>query len=233
MFNCDQCGLCCKKVGITQEYKHLDRGDGVCLHFDTNTNLCGIYDDRPIICRVEESYDLYFKDQMSKDKYFALNYTACDTLKRLELQKMDDIKSVLENKFVELFEYKPWNEDQKWVRNAIDTICQGEYKKDDIIAIIDTSVSYSAKSGMVLTIDSVCMKDATNSTSKFIAKYEDIESTNINEDRFLGVDISALELNMKYGTTYKISIDKISKRKLMRFLDYASSLYQVDDDLEW
>ncbi|WP_256224184.1 hypothetical protein [Paenibacillus sp. 1_12] len=146
---------------------------------------------------------------------------------------MSDLKLAFEDKFEELFGYKPWNGDEKQVRNALEIICQGKSKKDEIIAIIDTSISTNGKSGMVLTLDSVYVKDAGNSTSKFIAKYEDIESTYINEDRFLGVDITALELNTNYGTQYRISIDKISKRKLMEFLDYASSLYQEDDKLEW
>ncbi|QNK58181.1 YkgJ family cysteine cluster protein [Paenibacillus sp. PAMC21692] len=233
MFNCDQCGLCCKKVGITEQYKHLDRGDGVCLHFDISTNLCGIYEDRPVICRVDESYDLFYKDKMSQQEFYYLNYKACDALKGMELQKMSDLKSTLEDKFEELFGYRPWNGDEKQVRNALEIICQGKPEKDEIIAIIDTSISTNGKSGMVLTLDSVYIKDAGNSTSKFIAKYEDIESTYIKEDKFLGVDITALELNMQYGTQYRISIDKISRRKLMEYLDYASSLYQEDDKLEW
>ncbi|MNP46834.1 hypothetical protein D3C76_1408590 [compost metagenome] len=86
---------------------------------------------------------------------------------------------------------------------------------------------------MVLSTDSVYVKEATNFTSKFIAKYEDIDYTNINQDRFLGADITALELNMKYGSKYSISIDKLSRRKLMEFLDYAKSLCNEDDKLEW
>lgn len=123
-------------------------------------------------------------------------------------------------------------DDGSWVRNAVDYICQGNCRKEDVIAIVDTSISSKGKSGLVLTVDSVCVKDSTNSTTKFIAKYEDIDYTYINEDKFLGVDITALELNMKYGTQYRISIDQISKRRLMEFLDYASSLYQ-EDELEW
>lgn len=233
MFNCDQCGLCCKKVGITEQYKHLDRGDGVCLHFDTSTNLCGIYEDRPVICRVDESYDLVYRDKMSLQEFYYLNYKACDALKGLELQKMSDLKSALIERFEEIFGYKPGDDYAPRVKNAREIICQGKYYSDDIIDITDTSVFSNGKSGLVLTVDSVCVKDAANFTSKFIAKYEEIDYTYINEDRVLGLDTTALELTMKYSTQYRISIDQISKRKLMEFLDYACSLYQEDDKLEW
>lgn len=233
MFHCDGCGLCCRAVGLTEAYRHLDRGDGICTYLDTRTNKCSIYDHRPEICRVDGLYESLFKEHMTLDDYYELNYNACETLKGLERQKMSGIKSALEEKFVEIFEYRPWLDDASWVRNAIDYICQGNCKKEDVIAIVDTSISSKGKSGLVLTVDSVCVKDTANSTTKFMAKYEDIDYTFINEDRFLGVDITALELNMKYGTQYRISIDQISKRRLMEFLDYASSLYQEEDELEW
>lgn len=102
-----------------------------------------------------------------------------------------------------------------------------------MIDITDTSISSNGKSGLVLTVDSVCVKDSANSTSKFIARYEDIDYTYMNKDRFLGMDITALELNMKYGAKYRISIDAINKEKLMEFIDYAISLYQEDEKLEW
>ncbi len=218
---------------MTEQYKHLDRGDGVCLHFNMETNLCSIYETRPVICRIDESYELFFKDQMTLEQFYAINYKSCYMLKRLESNGMSDLKSALVAKFEEIFGYAPGDEYAPRVKNAREIICQGRYSKDEIIDITDTSIGSNGKSGLVLTVDSVCVKDAANSTSKFIAKYEDIESTYINEDRFLGVDITALELNMHYGTQYRISIDAISKNKLMNFIDYAASLYQEDDKLEW
>ncbi len=218
---------------MTEQYKHLDRGDGVCLHFDVETNLCSIYETRPVICRIDESYELFFKDQMTLEQFYAINYKSCDMLKRLESNEMSDLKSALVAKFEEIFGYTPGDEYAPRVKNARAIICQGQYSKDEIIDITDTSIGSNGKSGLVLTIDSVCVKDSANFTSKFIAKYEDIDYTSINEDRFLGLDITALELHMKYGTKYQISIDKISRRKLMDFIDYAISIYQEDDALEW
>lgn len=233
MFNCDQCGLCCKKVGITEQYKHLDRGDGVCRHFDDATNICSIYDDRPLICRVKESYEHFYRDQMTLEEFYEANYRACEMLIDMEAQTVSDLKSALVEKFEDIFGYRPGDDYEPRVRNALEIMCQGQYKKDQLIDITDTSISSNGKSGLVLTVNSICVKDAGNSTSRFIAKYEDINYTNMKEDRFLGMDISALELNMKYGTQYRISIDKINKDKLMEFIDYAMSLYEDNDKLEW
>lgn len=233
MFKCDKCGLCCKKVGITEQYKHLDRGDGVCRHFDDDANLCSIYDDRPLICRVKESYEHFYKDQMTLEEFYDANYRACEILKDMEAKTLSDLKSALIEKFEEIFGYKPGDDYEPRVRNALSVICQGKYRKEDIIEIEDTSIMSNGKSGLVLTVDSVCVKDTANFTSNFIAKYEDIDYTYINEDRFLGSDITALELNMKYGTKYKISIFARKRDELMEFIDYAMSLYQEDDKLEW
>lgn len=146
---------------------------------------------------------------------------------------MSDIKSALIKKFEEIFGYAPGDDYAPRVNNARQIICQGKYKKDDIIEIEDTSIGSNGKSGLVLTVDSICVKDSGNFTSKFIARYEDIDYTYINEEKFLGSDISALELNMKYGSKYKISIFKRKRDELMEFIDYAISLYQEDEKLEW
>ncbi|MEH7125741.1 YkgJ family cysteine cluster protein [Bacillus sp. JJ1773] len=233
MFHCDQCGLCCKAVGSSEIYQHLDRGDGICIHFNLDTNLCNIYENRPLICRVDDAYEEFFKTKITMDEYYRINYRSCEILKERENTRVSDIKDALINKFEEIFGYTPGDDYAPRVKNARDIICQGKYKKEDMIDITDTSLSSNGKAGLVLTIDSVCVKDAANSTSKFIAKYEDIDYTYMNEDRFLGVDITALELNMKYDKTYRISIDAINKAKLIEFIDYAISLYQEDEELVW
>lgn len=233
MFNCDKCGLCCKTVSTNEIYQHLDRGDGTCTYFNCDTNLCTIYEKRPIICRIEEAYDKLFINSLTKEEYYKLNYEACKILKKWEMKKMSDIKMALKEKFQDIFGYAPGDDYAPRINNAREIICQGKYKKDDILDITDTSMGSNGKSGLVLTVDSVCVKDAGNSTSKFIARYADIDYTYMNEDRFLGVDITALELNMKFGTKYRISIDRINKDKLMDFIDYAISLYQEEEKLEW
>ena len=80
-FQCDMCGLCCQRVGLSNVYKHLDRGDHVCRYYEDDTHRCGIYDERPIICNVEAFYENHMKEKMSKEKFFELNYSVCENLK--------------------------------------------------------------------------------------------------------------------------------------------------------
>lgn len=79
-FHCDRCGLCCRKVGKFPFMKEFDRGDGVCKHL-TDDNLCAIYDHRPTICDVDRLYGIYFKDKMSKEEWYRLQYEGCRELK--------------------------------------------------------------------------------------------------------------------------------------------------------
>ena len=79
MFQCDQCGLCCKNLKLSSIYAELDRGDGNCKYL--KGNLCSIYSDRPLVCRIDESYEVFFKDNFSKEEYYRLNYEMCDKLK--------------------------------------------------------------------------------------------------------------------------------------------------------
>ena len=80
MFFCEKCGECCKHLDRSDLYKDLDRGDGVGKYL--KQNICSIYDKRPIICRVDESYYSFFKEQISLEDYYKLNYDACNKLKK-------------------------------------------------------------------------------------------------------------------------------------------------------
>lgn len=80
-FICTKCGACCMQLELFGPmYQHLDRGDGVCMHFDVKTRLCKIYDKRPLICRVEEGYSIFFKE-ISYEEYLAKTYAGCEILK--------------------------------------------------------------------------------------------------------------------------------------------------------
>ncbi len=81
MFKCDCCGLCCMNVGESPLYCDLDRGDGICTFFNCQSHLCSIYDERPDRCNIDKIYDLYFKESMTKEQYYQLNYEACKKLK--------------------------------------------------------------------------------------------------------------------------------------------------------
>ena len=83
-FSCDQCGLCCKNLDKSTSLDFLNRGDGVCVHFNESESLCNIYEDRPLLCRVEDGYTL-FKSQISKQKYYDLNMQSCTALKAQQM----------------------------------------------------------------------------------------------------------------------------------------------------
>lgn len=79
MFMCDKCGECCRNLDKSPVYAELDSGNGVCKYLDGN--LCRIYETRPLLCRVDESYEAFFKNAMSLNKYYRLNYESCIKLK--------------------------------------------------------------------------------------------------------------------------------------------------------
>ncbi|MCM1480419.1 MAG: hypothetical protein NC085_12005 [Muribaculaceae bacterium] len=54
-------------------------GNGICKYL--RGNKCGIYNERPLLCRVDESYEAYFKDVITIEEYYRLNYEACNILK--------------------------------------------------------------------------------------------------------------------------------------------------------
>lgn len=81
MFQCNQCGLCCKNLTLSPVYAELDRGDGTCKYL--KDNLCSIYNDRPLLCRIDESYEVFFRDSFSREEYYRINYEMCNKLKNL------------------------------------------------------------------------------------------------------------------------------------------------------
>lgn len=81
MFKCDKCGLCCMNLRRSKIYSCLDRGDGVCKYYCEDTHLCSIYKNRPEICNVDKMYIKYFSNNFTLDKYYEMNYNACQMLK--------------------------------------------------------------------------------------------------------------------------------------------------------
>ena len=140
---------------------------------------------------------------------------------------MCEMKGKLAAKFEEIFGYAPGDNYVPRITNALKSICQGWYRESDLVAIIDTSIFSNGTSGMAITIESICVNDFGNSTTKFIAKYAEIDSTYIREDSFWGTDITALELNMKNGTVNTISLEKPGRQKLKEFIDYAAGVCQA------
>lgn len=78
-FSCTKCGACCKKIGLI--VPELAKDDtGVCKYLDPDTNLCLIYENRPLICNIDKAYDEFFKDKITRDEWYKLNYDSCKKL---------------------------------------------------------------------------------------------------------------------------------------------------------
>ena len=80
IFPCIACGACCRNLIHSPLYTDLDRGDGICRHFDVSTNLCRIYEIRPRICRVSEMFEA-FEDRLAWEEYVDLNLQSCHELR--------------------------------------------------------------------------------------------------------------------------------------------------------
>ena len=79
-FPCNACGECCRHVHLSSQTAFLDRGDGICRHFDERTNLCTIYEMRPLVCRVQEYYETYLNKHISWGKFIKINVEICHIL---------------------------------------------------------------------------------------------------------------------------------------------------------
>lgn len=82
MFKCDRCGICCRHVNENPMYASFDSGNGVCRYLDLETNLCTIYYERPLLCNVDAMYEFKYKDEMTREEFYELNYKECEKLKK-------------------------------------------------------------------------------------------------------------------------------------------------------
>lgn len=81
LFPCDNCGACCKSIRLSELTKWLDRGDGICKHFDEDNSNCSIYENRPEICNVKKMHMKYYQNSFSWAEFIVLNQRACSELK--------------------------------------------------------------------------------------------------------------------------------------------------------
>ncbi len=79
-FPCNKCGQCCQRVNLAPETHFLDRGDGVCRHYDALGKGCNIYNHRPDICRVDRQFQLIYSQRYSWEEFVAANLEVCDLL---------------------------------------------------------------------------------------------------------------------------------------------------------
>lgn len=87
-FPCNQCGLCCQRVHQSTETRFLDRGDGVCKHYDVPNKSCSIYELRPEICRVDIQFTNRFAQHYSWHEFVMLNTAVCTALQAEEQQAL-------------------------------------------------------------------------------------------------------------------------------------------------
>jgi uncharacterized cysteine cluster protein YcgN (CxxCxxCC family) len=76
-FPCKACGECCRHV---QGEPRLDRGDGVCRHFDAASRLCQVYAERPVYCNVDQAYTSLFEQAISPTAYYMAQAVSCANL---------------------------------------------------------------------------------------------------------------------------------------------------------
>lgn len=41
-----------------------------------------VYENRPLKCNIDKTYELLFKDKMTLEEYYRLNYESCKKLKK-------------------------------------------------------------------------------------------------------------------------------------------------------
>ncbi len=79
-FPCSKCGLCCQHVNLAAETRFLDRGDGVCSHYNASGKSCTIYSQRPPVCRVDLHYDTHYVHLYNWDEFVEMNLKVCAAL---------------------------------------------------------------------------------------------------------------------------------------------------------
>lgn len=77
MFDCKQCGICCRYVGHVFFAKDMALPNGTCKYLDEVTNKCTIYNERPIFCNVDKYYDTHLVGKMTREEWYAQNHKAC------------------------------------------------------------------------------------------------------------------------------------------------------------
>lgn len=82
-FPCDNCGACCKSIQFSEQTSWLDRGDGICRHFNESNNLCSIYETRPEVCNVAVMYQKHYQDSYDWHSFVEINQIICQKLKHI------------------------------------------------------------------------------------------------------------------------------------------------------
>lgn len=95
MFNCSQCGACCKEIHKSSLVpKAMLDERGWCIHLKDD-NSCAIYHNRPWFCKIDDLYETYFSEQYSLLDYYNANAIICNELQNKQgLDKLFRIKLI-------------------------------------------------------------------------------------------------------------------------------------------
>lgn len=148
---------------------------------------------------------------------------------------MDNIKELIIEKYHQITGFEPIVEDyEPRIKKMLSTICKGRYSKEQIVDSNDTSIFSNGASGMVFTTEALCVKDAGNSTSRFIARFKDIKYCSMDEDSIFGVDISAIKLHMRSGAVYRLSttLSGMDLAQMQELIEHAMHLHDLDEEDE-
>jgi len=148
---------------------------------------------------------------------------------------MDNIKKLIIEKYHQITGFEPIVENyEPRIKKMLSTICKGRYSKEQIVDSNDTSIFGNGASGMVFTTEALCVKDAGNSTSQFIARFKDIKYCSMDEDSIFGVDISAIKLHMRSGAVYRLSttLDGLDLAQMQELIEHAMHLHDLDEEAE-
>ena len=78
VFDCEQCGECCRHLDYIPGMEDYNLGNGICKYL--LDNKCIIYNKRPDICRGEFLYHLCY-ESMDVDEYYKLLHNYCNLLR--------------------------------------------------------------------------------------------------------------------------------------------------------
>lgn len=149
---------------------------------------------------------------------------------------MESIKELLIKKYAELIGYDPGEEEwEPRITNMLEIAGQGRYTRDDIVTITDTGLGSNGGAGILFTTDAICVKDWGNSTKRFIARFQDIEYCLMEEESFLGMDFTKLELHMKSDEVFKLSttLHGTNLDQMQELIEYAMELHDQAEDEAW
>ncbi len=144
--------------------------------------------------------------------------------RELQRQEKERKMTLLSAKFVECFGHEG---DTSKSYEASEYICKDYYcMTSEVIHVWDTSIMSSGKAGVVLAVDAIHVKDVSNYTTHFCARYTDIDDVYYEYNSALGMDLPSVNIRINDGSIYKINLKRtINLDCLLEFLKYAISLY--------